>query len=683
MITILAIDDKQNNLVVLTALFANSLPDARIITALSGREGIEKARTENPDVILLDLVMPVMDGFETCIRLKEDNLLNRIPVIMITATDVDTPTRIKGMESGAEVFLSKPIDEAELTVQVTTMVRLKKSEDHLRQENERLEALVLERTKLIEESRQAALKLLEDLKMEMEHNRLTDEALRKSEEQFRNLYNDAPVGLYRTTPAGKILLANRAIYEMLGFSNFEALSARNLEEVGFEPSYRREQFIERIEKHGEVKDLVSQWICCNGETINVRESAKVIRDADGTPIYYDGTVEDITARKKVEAALNDALVKAESGNRLKTAFMNNISHEVRTPLNGILGFSHLITQPDITDEEKVKFYSLIKTSSNRLLNTITSYMDISLIASGNMEIRQKSLDLHQLLFHLYNQFESMCLDKNIGFELSVPSQADCITLNSDAELLEKIMMHLLDNAVKFTDNGKIAFGYIFIPGSVEFYVKDTGIGISNDFFSVIFDSFKQEELSFTRGREGSGLGLSIAQGLVRLLGGNMRLESAKGSGSTFFFTLPCEGKTDQNSAPAPTCKAVPNLGSLVVLVAEDDESNSMFIKMVLRKCSIKVLSAYDGATAVRLCHDHPEISLVLMDIKMPVMDGLAATREIKSFRKTLPIIAITAFAMNGDEKKALDAGCDDYLSKPFMLEELVEKLNGYQIPIGK
>jgi len=555
MIKILAIDDNSNNLVVLSTLFSRSFPDARIITALSGREGIEKALIESPDVILLDLVMPIMDGIETCRRLKEDNDLKLIPVIMITATQTDSKTRTKALQTGVEAFLSKPVDEAELTAQVSTMIRLKQSENQVRLEKERLEEQVRQRTHELE---------------------------------------------------------------------------NELEE-----------------------------------------------------------------RKQLEEALKQALEKAESGNRLKTAFMNNISHEVRTPLNGILGFSNLITQPDITLEEKVQYYSLIKTSSNRLLDTITSYMDISMIASGNMEVKRKPFDLHKILNQLYDQFQPLCAVKNLGLHLNTPAKTKGITIHTDAELFQKILTNLLDNAAKFTHQGKIIFGYEIKstvttglpteesgnPVALEFYVKDTGIGISRESLSMIFDSFKQEELCSTRGHEGSGLGLTIARGLVQLLGGKIRVESAKDKGSTFFFTIPTEGMKEEVEMPEAIRTEGAVLGSPVVLVAEDDMSNVQFIEAVLRKTAVTLLVANNGQEAVDLCREHPEISLVLMDIKMPVMDGLEATREIKSFRKNLPIIALTAFALSGDEKKAQEAGCDDYTSKPVSREELLEKLQQYGIPL--
>lgn len=679
MTKILTIDDNNDNLMALTTLLSYAFPDAEIITSLSGKDGIEKARIENPDVILLDLIMPVMDGFETCKLLKEDDLLQRIPIIILSAMDQEHGSRAMALKMGAETFLSKPIDRAELTAQVSSMLRIKQSEDKVRQENQRLEILVQERTQGLEESNRSALNLLEELKAVMEQRTLLHEALLSSEDQFHSLYNDAPVGLYRTTAEGTILMANRAIYDMLGFSDFDAHSFTNLEELGFEPSYRRAQFSEQIEKFGEVKNLEAKWICRNGEAIIVRERAKVVRDSDGKPLYYDGTVEDITERRRSEEALKEALIKAESSNLLKTAFMNNISHEVRTPLNGVLGFSNLITQPDITDDEKQQYYSLIKSSSNRLLTTITSYMDISLIASGNIEVKRKSIDLHKLLYNLIDLFQPLCANKEIELLVDIPDDIGKIILFSDEELLRKILIHLLDNAVKFTDHGKISLGYIFKSNTIQFYVKDTGIGVGVESHALIFESFTQEEKLPTRCHEGSGLGLSIAQGFVRLIGGELRLESKKGSGSNFFFTIPFDGKKME----VGLCDEVPDEGPVndhaVILIVEDDESNKFLLNTFLYKTKATLLEASNGKEAIDLCHKHPEISLVLMDIKMPGMDGLEATGKIKLFRKNLPIIGITAFAMSGDEKKALEAGFDEYLSKPLSKEDLLDKIKHFVV----
>jgi CheY-like chemotaxis protein/anti-sigma regulatory factor (Ser/Thr protein kinase) len=312
-----------------------------------------------------------------------------------------------------------------------------------------------------------------------------------------------------------------------------------------------------------------------------------------------------------------------------------------------------------------------------LLSTINDYMDISLLASGNMEVKRKSIDLHPILHQLYDQFQPQCAHKKLGLLLEIPGSTERLTLQSDAGLFQKILQHLLDNAVKFTYQGEITFGYKVQPGAYEFYVKDTGIGISKESLSLIFESFVQEELSPTRGYEGNGLGLSIARGLVILFGGQMRVESDKGIGSTFFFTIPQEGMIEEVAMPEAINIEVLVQASRVVLIAEDDESNKQFMEAVLRKTGVTLLIAHNGKEAVDLCREHPEISLVWMDLKMPVMDGFEATRLIKTFRKDLPIIALTAFNLSSDEKKAREAGCDDYLSKPVDTEVLLGKLKRY------
>lgn len=385
--------------------------------------------------------------------------------------------------------------------------------------------------------------------------------------------------------------------------------------------------------------------------------------------------------EKMNTELSRAKELAESGDRLKSAFMNNISHEIRTPLNGILGFSSLLFQPDITHEEKELFQVHIEASSTRLLNTINNYMDISLIESGNIEVKYEKIELDSFFETLRNQYLPIGNVKNILIRPTVPQIPGTVPFISDVKLLRKIFSQLLDNAVKFTVQGEIDFGFHTKPGILQFFVRDTGTGIAVESQQRIFESFMQEESMNSRGYEGSGLGLSIAQGLVKLLGSEIVVESAKGMGSLFSFDLPFdEDKTDAD-LPEQAGHAAARIESPVILVAEDDESNYIFLEMVLKKAHATLLRAKDGQEAVDHCHQHAEISLVLMDLKMPVMDGLQATLEIKSFRKSVPIIALTAFAMNSDEKRALEAGCDDYISKPFEREVLARKLKKYGIEI--
>ena len=365
--------------------------------------------------------------------------------------------------------------------------------------------------------------------------------------------------------------------------------------------------------------------------------------------------------------------------KLKSAFINNISHEVRTPLNGILGFSELITQDGLSDTEKEQFRSLIKISSTRLLNTITNYMDIALLMSGNMVISNKLFQLHKQLHELYNLFLPLCKVKQIELMLKIPEDVIEITLASDHELHWKFLSHLIDNAVKFTHSGSITIGYHLTGNTIEYFVADTGIGIARDLQQKIFENFRQGEISNTREYEGSGLGLSIANGIVNLLGGKITVDSSRGEGAIFTVMMAYdEIKIEQNKVMIPVINQSRNvIKNRIILLVEDDLTNFLLEEKILKKSGFEVVAAYNGKEAVEKCLSNPDIELVLMDIKMPVMDGFEATRKIKAIRPDLPVIAVTAFAMSGDEKKALEAGCNDYIAKPIVEKYLLKVLAAY------
>jgi len=487
-----------------------------------------------------------------------------------------------------------------------------------------------------------------------EHNR-AEKALKESEERFRTIFENSTIGIYRTTPEGQILLANPTLIKILGYSSFEELAKRNLTEVGFEPSYERTYFVDVMKKKGEVKAMESAWKKMDGTTLFISESARAINDEKGKTMYYDGIVEDVTLRNKAEKELilaNKELVfqneekekqaielmnakdKAEASDRLKTAFINNISHEIRTPLNGILGFAPFVIQSDITMEEKEEYLEILNVSSDRLMNTITDIMDISLLISGNMEVHPQPIDISLLLTNIFENFQKPSMKKNLELKMQFPENADSFILNTDGELLRKAVSKLVDNSVKFTKEGTITLGFERINNEIEIFVKDTGKGIEKDSQELIYKSFMQENASNTRGHEGNGLGLSISKGIMQLLGGEIRLESTKNRGTTVFLSLPNSTST-VSSKPKNSTNAI-KVGEMpLILIAEDDDSSYSYEEILLRKDS-KILRAYNGQEAVDLCKIHPDITLVLMDIKMPVMNGIEATHIIKSFRNNLP-----------------------------------------------
>jgi PAS domain S-box-containing protein len=410
----------------------------------------------------------------------------------------------------------------------------------------------------------------------------------------------------------------------------------------------------------------------NGDLFWEKVSISPIKDDQGETIRFLAIKEDITKQKKLMEDLIIAKDKAEESNRLKTAFMNNISHEVRTPLNGILGFGDFMLDNSLDQTERLEYYNILKHSSDRLQQTITDIMDISELTAGSVNPNYDNVQIVKVITRLTEDLRNACAQKNILVSFQIPDDTENLVLHTDEEIFTKILRQLLSNAEKFTTFGRIILGFQINGVEIEFFVKDTGQGIATDKMELIFEPFMQEDVSTTRGHEGSGLGLAIARRFVELLNGKLWVESVKDKGSTFFFTLPLE--TENMPMPLNTeteSRSVKTTNPLI-LIAEDDMSNFLYIKALLQKAGYSAVHAINGAEAVEFCQQYPEITLVLMDIKMPVMNGLEATEKIREFRHDLPIIALTAYAQTGDKHRILEVGCDEYLAKPVTPKNLLD-----------
>jgi len=389
-------------------------------------------------------------------------------------------------------------------------------------------------------------------------------------------------------------------------------------------------------------------------------------------------VNDVTEKIKASNTLKEAKALAEASDRLKTNFLNNISHEVRTPLNGIMGAATLMSDTGMDEEELSELVEIIQESSDRLIQTITDYMDISLLTSQNMEAYRKRIDVRHILDMTAAKYEQKFKNKNLEFNIEAQELDSAITILSDEELISKALFHLLSNAYKFTNQGSVVLGCKAHPNTIELFVADTGIGIAKENQERIFEHFTQEDQSSVRRFEGSGLGLSIVNGIAKVLGGEVRLESEKGEGARFSLFLPFEGEKSTDGTKTPALMAQ----SPVVLIAEDEDSNFYVLELLLRQMDVSaVIRAANGVEAVELAEKRDDIGLILMDIKMPEMDGLEATKLIKATKPKLPIIAITAFAMSGDEHRIKEVGCDDYMSKPISMKKLIEKLKQFGLKL--
>jgi signal transduction histidine kinase/CheY-like chemotaxis protein/ABC-type uncharacterized transport system substrate-binding protein len=373
-------------------------------------------------------------------------------------------------------------------------------------------------------------------------------------------------------------------------------------------------------------------------------------------------------------------VKAEESNRLKSAFLANMSHEIRTPMNGILGFSSLLKESNLTGEKQQEYIKVIEKSGNRMLNIINEIIDISKIEAGLMLVNKEEVNISEQIDSLHQFFTPEAEAKGLHFIIKNKLSVEEAVIKTDREKVYSILTNLIKNAIKFTSVGSIELGCERKGEQLEFFVKDTGIGIPKDRQEAIFERFTQADIEDQKVWQGAGLGLTISKAYVEMLGGKIWLESIEGKGTIFYFTLPytAELKAENDTLNLVLDEDIePEVRNLKILIAEDDETSEMLISQEVKRFSKKILKARTGLEAVEICHKNPDIDLILMDIRMPVMDGYMAVKEIRQFNKDVIIFAQTAYALAGDREKAIEAGCNDYISKPIIKDQLLTLIHKY------
>jgi PAS domain S-box-containing protein len=533
-------------------------------------------------------------------------------------------------------------------------------------------------------------------------SKLLDE-LMHSEERYRSIFENASVGIYRTTPKGEIIIANPALVKMLKYPSFEVLAKTDLEEYDFP----RNIFKKRIEKEGVIIGMEAEWERYDKTKICISESAWLARDKTGKVLYYDGVVEDISERKQVENALKDsekmlrkvnaelrekniqigkAKEEAEAANRSKSLFLANMSHEIRTPMNAVIGFTDLLNTL-ITDKKQKAYLESIKSSGKSLLSLINDILDLSKIQAGKLDIHYEPVNPYKFFNDIKQIFLIKLKEKRLEFKIEI---ADDIpqSIVLDEIRLRQVLFNLIGNAIKFTEKGyvKLSVRKIFIDkdkSSLDLIItiEDTGIGIPEESREKIFEAFNQQDGQSARTYGGTGLGLSITKRLIEMMGGEIILKSEVGRGSKFEIILhnisvalvkpkPVEDDTFDYSLFL--------FNKATILIADDVETNRNLIKEIFSTTNIRIIEAKDGQECISKTEQFkPDI--ILMDIRMPVVDGYEAIKKIRNNKviSEIPVIALTAFAMEEDKKKIIENDFNSFLSKPIQISDLYKELSKY------
>ena len=506
---------------------------------------------------------------------------------------------------------------------------------------------------------------------------LAKEKAEQNEQYLFNIVNNIADPVFVKDEKSRLLLVNDAFCEMFKLSRDEILDKTLAEEVS---PKERESFLKidtQVLLDG-IENINEESLTLgNNEPLIVSTRKKRFISDNGSK-FLIGVIHDITQLKEAQKDLKKAKEKAEKSDMLKSAFLANMSHEIRTPMNGILGFSELLKNQELTGDKQQQYIGVIEKSGERMLKIINDIIDISKIESGLMELHLEEFDINELSDYLYSFFKPEAVAKGLEFIYKRKLDSKAIIVKTDKAKLLAILTNLLKNAIKFTNTGSIEFGWESKGAFHQFFVKDTGIGIKGSQQKLIFKRFRQADLENKMALQGAGLGLSISKAFVKMLDGKIRVKSEEGKGATFYVSIPNNecfieiNKSEKNKEILDMKDFItPKKVGLKILIAEDDEISKLFMLEIVEEFANEVLTVKTGIEVVEICKKNKEIDLILMDIQMPGINGYEATRQIREFNKNVVIIAQTAFGLSGDKEKSIEAGCNEYISKPIIKENLL------------
>ncbi len=631
-LNILIIDDNPADLNILNR-YLNKIPDLNIqlIMVDNSEEGFRQCNNTNFDVIFVDYLLGNENGIELIKKFKE--LGCKAEFILLTGYGSESVVA-EALRVGASDYLKK-----------STM------SEH-----------ILEKT-------------LKHIIQKI----YSEQKIKKTESKLNYILERTYTGLAILDERGRIEEANESYLAMIGFSSLDNILGRSILEWTAQ-SCKSDiiEVIEKCKKEENIVDFEAIFDRPDGNRTYVSMNG-FMEIEDGKPRILL-VCKDITERKKYEQQLKQAKVKAEESDHLKSAFLANMSHEIRTPMNAIIGFADLLSQHGITDSEKEEYVKIIKESSANLLELIDDIIDLSKIEVEKVKIEKTDFEIKQIMLDLFQKFNKQKPDC-IELIYDNNNKDEQIHINTDPYRFKQIMNNLLDNALKFTESGFINFGFELKERFIQFYVKDTGIGIPKDKQEIIFERFRKIEDNSNKFYRGTGLGLTISKKLCQLLGGDMWLESEKEKGATFYFSLPLSVKKIHIHDKSDNVENIEveklDWKKYKLLIVEDEDLNYLFLKKLLETTQIEIFWAKTGYQAIDFVKENKKLDIILMDIKLPELDGLKATEEIKKIRPQIPVIAQTAYAMKGDREKILKAGCDDYVAKPIKVQELIYKIRQF------
>lgn len=675
-VDILMVDDRPDGLLALEALLSEQ-KNYRLVSSYSGHDAYEQLAKYDFAVILLDVQMPGIDGFQTAELIRRNPKFAQVPIIFVTAINKDERYIYRGYETGAVDYIFKPFDPLILKSKVAVFADL-----HLQKRRVRWQAEQLTRKEALEH--QAYIQTIEL------------ESLRR----YRNLADAIPHMVWRATKEGSIDYYNELWCKYTGMDLEESMG------TGWQKA---------INPH-DLKVLLNTW----GNSVQMSESfetesrirradgafrwhlikAVAEKDSEGNIIAWLGTCTDIQDRKTNERKLIEAQRTAEAASQAKTQFLANMSHEIRTPLSAIMGFTELMTDSEMSEDERGLNLSIVRRNGQQLLKIVDEILDISKVEAGRLETEKTETDLVDLLAGIQSFLEVSATGKGIQFAIDILDKIPDRVL-TDATRLRQILINMIGNAIKFTQQGQVTVrcSYRMSEEAKSFLrveIQDTGIGVAPEMSEKLFTPFLQADTSTTRLYGGTGLGLALSRQLARALGGDVWLQaSAPGKGSVFIFEINAEPvcqsewvreidelknmSNHQRNSPAGK-----ELEGARILLVEDAEDNQILISHFLQRAGAQIDMASNGEEGVEKALKN-EYSVVLMDIQMPYLDGYEATTRLRSAGYQKPIIALTAHALREEREKALRTGCNGHLTKPIDRHELIESLKRivqqFEVPI--